>query len=255
MNRPIDSIHAGSSSKAGRLFDGLAMGVYPSVARIFGYSFCVGSSEALRHDAHLVLAGVWGDKGVRPPADLAWVGERYDRAATWIVAYHGRGQARRPVGVMGLLDMRVASIGLDCSKRRCPDGMDLERTREIGRLAILKEHRGGIQTVMVGLLREMLHWSRQNGIELLFSASVPRLFEVYRRFNPTAKLLDCEPVADEDPVMSRYFAPVREYGGLGVLYTFEVRGASPWSVFSTYLMRIVPRRLKAAIHSAPPYPR
>lgn len=177
-------------------------------------------------------------KGIAPPDDVAHIGARYDEACTWIVAYH-RG---RPVGVMGMLDMRVASISLDYSRRSAPPDLDLATTRELGRLGIVPDHRGGAQTVMVGLLREMLEWSVENGVERLFAGSTEQLDRVYRRFNPTAALVDPPAAPAEHPDKTRYFEAMRVYGGAGVLYTFEVAGASPWGVFSRYLAAQFGRR-------------
>ena len=214
-----------------RLFDATAMGAYPVLARGLGYEFRVGASDELRCDARAVVKAAWAAKGIAPPAEVAHVAERYDAASTWIVAYH-RGS---PVGAMGMLDMRIASIALDYSRRVAPPDLDLATTRELGRLAIVPQHRGGARTVMVGLLREMLHWSKSNGIERLFAGSTEALYRVYRGFNPTARLVDPPPAGAEPADKARYFEAMRAYGGAGALYTFEVAGASPWGVFSRFL--------------------
>lgn len=229
--------HAGTPRKSAltRLFDRAAMGLMPLVARAFGYTFRVGADEALARDARGVLRAVWSAKGVHPPADVAWYGERYDAATTWIVAYHG-GHA---IAVMGLLDMRIASMALDYGNRLAPSGLALDTTREIGRLAILPEHRGGARVVMVGLLIEMLAWSLAHGIETLFAGSVPSLYRVYQRYNPTARLV-YTPLAPSEPlVKARYFAPLRAYGGKDVVYTFSVAGATPSSVLTRCLAALL----------------
>jgi hypothetical protein len=223
----------------------MAMATYPWVARASGYTFRTGTSVDLRDDGRAVLAAVWGEKGLLPPKNVASYAERYDGATTWIVAYH----RNRPVGVMGLLDMRVASITLDLERRLAPRALDLATTREIGRLAIVKGHRGGAQTVMIGLLREMLAWSKANRIERLFAGSVGRLYEVFSRFNPSARLIDAPPdPGAEDPVRFEYFAKIRAYGKTSgsVMYTFDVAGASPWRVVSEFLARSAGRRGSAS---------
>jgi hypothetical protein len=214
-----------------RLFDTAAMGIYPLVARLAGYHFRIGTDQDLRRDGRAVLREVWESKGVHAPADLAWIGERYDDATTWIIAYQGA----TPVGVLGLMDLRLASMALDYGAQQVPAELDLATTRELSRLAVLPRHRGGAQTVMVGLLREMLAWSRANGIERLFAGSTPVLYRVYRRFNPSARLIEARPVAEESPEQQRYFAALRAYGGKGVLYTFTTAGAMPWEIFSRFL--------------------
>lgn len=215
-------------------FDALAMGVWPWVARALGLTYRVGRSPELLADARAVHRAVSGPLGLLPPADVAWVGQRYDDATTWIVAYRGG----RPVGVMGLLDVGIASIALDVERRELPRELDPARTREITRLAILPEARGGIQAVMVGLLREMLAWSKAQGVERLLVGSSASLYEVYRRYNPTVRRIDPPPAPPEDPAVTRYFEALRAcVAGRGMLYVFDVDGASPWSVFSRFLTR------------------
>jgi hypothetical protein len=218
-----------------RLFDRGMLGAFPWIARGLGYSFRVGTQPSLEADAKKVLSAVWQAKRVAMAPEAARYAERYDPATTWIVAYH-RGS---PVGVMGLLDMRIASVALDDGGQKAPPSLPLKVTREIGRLAILPEHRGGSRVVMLGLLREMLVWSVEHGIEQLFSGSTPALFQVYKRYNATARLV----AAPLDPVPSperdRYFAPLRAYGGEGVVYTFDVAGATPFQVFSRTLAGLV----------------
>jgi hypothetical protein len=214
-----------------QLVDAAALALYPLLLRVFGYTLRVGQSTELAHDGHAVLRAVWAEKGVAPPSDVAWIADRYDRATTWILCYH-RG---RPVGVMGLLDMRIASVALDYSGRLVPPGLPLDATREIGRLGILREHRGRAQMVMIGLVLRMFSLALTLGLTHLFSGSTPALFRMYQRFNPTARLVDPPHASSEDPDKTRYFAPLRAYGGEGVLYTFEVAGGSPSSVVRRYL--------------------
>jgi hypothetical protein len=174
---------------------------------------------------------VWKAKGVSVDPEAASYAERYDQATTWIVAYH-RG---RPVGVMGLLDMRIASVALDYGGQRAPAWLPLDQTREIGRLAILPEHRGGARVVMIGLLREMLVFAQRGRVVHLFSGSTPALFRVYQRYNATAQLVSAPADPVPNPARDRYFAPLRKYGGEGVVYTFQVAGATPFAVFSRTL--------------------
>lgn len=218
----------------GRAFDATAMWLTPVVARVLGYQFRSGCDDALARDGHLVHSEVWRELGVSAPADLEHIGRRYDDATRrWIVAYH-RG---RPVGVMALLDPSRASPALDYGAHALPPDLDAGHTAEIARLAVLRTHRGGAQTVMIGLLREMLAWSTASGVTLLLAGAKARLFPVYARYNPTARRIDPPLRAEEDPDLSRYYAQIRAYGGEGVVFTFEVAGATPWNVFSRYLRR------------------
>jgi hypothetical protein len=193
-----------------------------------------------------VLATVWKAKGVTQDPEMAWYAERYNRATTWIVCYH-RG---RPAGVMGLLDMRIASSSLDYGGQLPPADLPLDVTREIGRLGILPEHRGGAHLVMVGLLFQMLEWARAHGMVYLFSGSTPALFRVYQRYNETARLVTAPPDPTPNPARDRYCAPLRAYGREGVVYTFEVAGSTPFAVLQRALAGGLQRGL-AARRSAP----
>ena len=224
---------------AARLFDAAAMALYPWLARAFGYRFRVGLDEALVADGRSVHRAVWAEIGVDPGALDATLSQRYARAAScWIVAYHGDA----PVGAMALCDLRVASVTLDFEGCLPPRGIDLARTREIAKLAILKAHRGHGQLVMVGLLREMLVWSKRAGIVQLFGGSEQRHYRMYRRFNPTARLHDKRPGPPQPESLVRYYQPLRRWSGPSVLFSFEVQGASPWRVFSDLVARKLGRR-------------
>jgi hypothetical protein len=214
-----------------RLFDRAALAAYPWIARVFGYTFRIGTGVAIEDDARGVLSTVWRAKGVSPAPEVAWYADKYDRATTWIVAYHGG----RPVGVMGLLDMRIASMALDYGGQKAPSELPLDLTREIGRLGILPKYRGGARMVMIGLLREMLVWAQANGVVHLFSGSTLALYRVYRRYNATARLVAAPADPVPNPARDQYFAPLRAYGGEGVVYTFQVAGATPFPVFTRTL--------------------
>lgn len=214
------------------IFDRAAIGAYTAIARAFGYQIRIGLDDTLERDANRVNAEVWNEKGVKPPADLASFGERYNRAVSvWFVVYSGT----RPVGAMALLDMRVASVALDYERCAAPPSLDLERTREIGRLAILPEHRGRGQIVLAGLCLEMYLWCRDNGIHMLFSGATPKLFRMYQRFNASARLITAPRLPVEDPTKARYFEAIRRYGGEGCIFTFEVAGGAPWEVVARML--------------------
>jgi hypothetical protein len=61
------------------------------------------------------------------------------------------------------------------------------------------------------------------------------LFEVFARYNPTARLIHPPPAPPDDPVTERYYAALRRYAGPTAHYTFEVEGARPWDVFQRFL--------------------
>lgn len=228
----------GGRSWAARRFDDLAMASFPWLARAWGLRFETGTAPRLADEGRAVLREVWSRVGVVVPPEAAAYGARYDDATVWIIARH-RG---RPVGVMGLVDVSRASIALELGRRVLPSDLDPARTREIARLAILPAWRGGAQIVMVGLLREMLRWSLDHGVVHLIGGAAPALFGVYARFNPTARLLDAPADPEPEPAeRAAYFAPIRAVEkGRGVLFSFLVRGALPWDVFSRFLRSLAP---------------
>lgn len=213
-------------------FDHLAMTLWPAVARVFGYRFAVGCEATLMADGHRVLAEVWSRAGFAPADDGGSTRRRHDEAVlVWILCYRGS----KPVGVMALLDPRIASPALEYGNDRAPASIDLGRTAEIARLAILKEHRGGAQSVMVGLLREMLRWSKVSGYTHLLAGARRGLFDIYARYNPSARLLPVVPAGEEAADRALWYGPLRAWAGEGVVFTFSVAGASPWNVFYRFL--------------------
>ena len=90
---------------------------------------------------------------------------------------------------------------------------------------------------MVGLTLTMYRYALEQGMAQLFSGSTPKLYEVYRRFNPTARLVHAPAAGPEDAVKARYLAPLRAYGGPGVVYTFDIVGASPADVLGRFITR------------------
>src|SRR4051812_31543028 len=70
-----------------RPLDGAAFVVLPRLAKLFGYTFEVGQTPALRRDAALVVTSELDAAGLIPSPDIAWFGQRYDDATTWVVAY------------------------------------------------------------------------------------------------------------------------------------------------------------------------
>jgi hypothetical protein len=207
------------------------------LAALGGYRFRTGTDPALVRDAKAVHHESWRDKKVSPPDDANAWGARYDNATwSWIVAYR-RG---RPVGTVALLDMRRASIALDYERRDPPLGLDLAVTRELARLAIVPTVRGRHgQVVMIGLLFMMRRHCLRGGVTGLFAGSTPALFQVYRRFNPSARLVQAHLRPTEDPIQTRYFEPLRRYGGKGCLYTFDIAAGSPPLLFARMVRDLV----------------
>jgi hypothetical protein len=219
------------------LLDETSSSALLGLAALSGYRFRTGTDAALVRDAKAVHRESWRDKNVSIPVDARAWGAHYDDATwSWIVAYR-RG---RPVGTMALLDMRRASIALDYERRELPRGLDLAVTRECARLAIVPAARGRRgQLVLIGLLLAMRRLCLRSGVSGLFAGSTPALFQVYRRFNRSARLVRAPLRATEDPVQTRYFEPLRRYGGRGCLYTFDIAAGSPPVVVARMVRDIV----------------
>jgi hypothetical protein len=228
-----------------RAFDRMAMATFPLVARQLGYTFRTGRDAALEADAKAVFTAVYAPEGGLPPAELVAFGQRYDDAATWIVAYY-RG---KPIGVKALLDVRVASVALDVTETQLPPHWNAEQVREISRLAILRSHRGGRGVVMVGLLREMLHAARSEAVTTLLAGADRKLFHVYARYNPTARIVHFPLVAPK-PLARAYFHHARSHSPDPVLFAFDVAGASPWAIFQRFLTGQLRRKAPAAVAQA-----
>lgn len=57
-----------------QVFDAIAIRAFPSIARMFGYTFHIGTDPRLASDAPHLLKTLWAAKNVRIPEDLHWVG-------------------------------------------------------------------------------------------------------------------------------------------------------------------------------------
>ena len=123
---------------------------------------------------------------------------------------------------MALYDVREVSFTLDHIRREAPKDMDPATYRDLGRLAIVREERGGTNKVMIGLLREMHVWCQKNEVTHLLSASSVGLFRVFRRYNRSARLVSLprRPVSD---AVRAYHSPITARVGELLPYTFDLR--------------------------------
>lgn len=206
----------------------LALFLFPLIARFFGYTFKTGTQTALVTDALRVLQTVHATKGGLPPKDLQHLRIRYDQASTWIVAY----QQKRPVGVIALLDIRTASIALDLAERTLPEDWNEEKTREIGRLAIVLSHRGR-PLVMAGIIREVLKQVQRLKIDTLLAHADYNLYRIYAGYTPSIRVLDL-PTTEVSADTRRYFHYLRASSSAPVLFAFDVNNDPPCDVFRRY---------------------
>jgi hypothetical protein len=206
-----------------RPFDGAALVILPRLAKVLGYAFKVGNDADLRRDAAFVVTTVLGADGLLPTADVAWFGQRYDDATTWVVAYCGS----LPVGALAIQDMRQASLGLDLAGRVVPPELKLARTRELGRLAVLQHHRSSA-VIPTGLLLTALSWMLDNEVNHVFAAADARLSHLLNALCPTAREVDAASDRSVDVTRDRYFKRRRLAAGPPQLLTFDVASAWTW---------------------------
>ena len=212
----------------------VAMAVLPLAVHPLGYSFRVGRGPAFSRDARHVLQAVWS----APPDDLA-LHRRYLESPTWVLGYrHGR-----PIACMGLYDVRELSFSLNHLQAAPPHGVDPATYRDLSRLAIVRSARGGAQIVMLGLLREMVLWCQAHGVTHILSISVPKLFPVFKRYNPSAKLitLDPAPIPPSDDVRA-YHDRIAARVGPVISYTFDLNGFDALGVMLRTFARPFRRR-------------
>ena len=215
-----------------RLFDRLALASFAPWARLQGYRFVVATTPAQFADARRVKGQVYGEMGIEPVAELAEWGQKYDAAAQSFVAYH-RGQA---VGTLSLLDINRASLLFDIMPVTLPPRVSRTQVWEMGRLCIVPDSRGRSNIVLTGLLREMCLFSERRGIRHWIALSTRMVYRLARHFNPSARLLDADPIREPDPTALRYVANyLRAIGSRPVVYLMDADGFSPWAVFSQHL--------------------
>ncbi len=203
----------------------LAMALLRPGLWAIGYTFRSGRGREFERDAAAVLDASW--TSTPEPAE---VHRMYLQTATWVLAYR-RGQ---PVGCMGLYDVREISFTLNYLGARWPQGLQPARYRDLARLAIVPSARGGASVVMLGLLHEMVARCRSEGATHILAISVPSLFGVFARFNPSARPIELEP--SSVPVS----ASIRETS-----YTCDLDGFDALRVIVSALLRPVGKALSA----------
>lgn len=200
----------------------LAMSLFPPAVRLLGYTFRTGHGPAFSSDARAVLEAVWS-----APAEYAGPHRQYVESPTWMIGYrHGK-----PIACMALYDVRELSFSLNHLQAAPLRGVDPASYRDLSRLAIVPAARGGSQLVMIGLLREMALWCWAQGVTQILSISVPSLFPVFERYNPSAKQVTLEPASTPVPeVIQSYHDRIAARVGPVISYTFDLDGFDALSV-------------------------
>ena len=211
-----------------------AMALLPRALSLLGYTFRAGRGPEHVADAEAVLDAVWS----APSAESA-AHRSYLEAPTWILGYrHGQ-----PIACMGLYDVRERSFSLNHLGARPPRGMDPATYRDLSRLAIVPSARGGARVVMLGLLHGMARWCRDQGVTHILAISVPSLFPVFERYNPSARRVTLEPAAEPLPRSTQaYHDRIAAKVGPVVSYTFDLRAFDALRVIVQTLSRPLRRR-------------
>lgn len=220
-----------------------AMALFPAAVRPLGYTFRAGHGPVFASDARRVLEGVWSAQ-----PDGCDLHQRYLDAPTWLLTYrHGE-----PIACMGLYDVRELSFSLNHLHAAAPADMDPATYRDLSRLAIVPSARGGAQLVMIGLLREMALWCKDHGVTHILSISVPSLFPVFERYNPSATRITLPPALGPVPDEVRaYHDPIAARVGPVISYTFDLHGFDALDVMVrafTRPLRRLGRRPTAGSH-------
>lgn len=211
----VESAVRSTRTRSGQRWWGrAALTLFPLALRPLGYTFRVGQSPTLSDDARRVLEAVGGPDDSEPH-------RRYLESAAWVVGYrHGA-----PIACMGLYDTRVLSFTLNHIRSAPPHGMDPATYRDLSRLAIVPAERGGSHFVMLALLCKMSVWCQENGITHLLTISVPALFAVYQRYNPSAEQITLEPAAaPPSEEVQAYHDRIAARIGPVISYTFDMNG-------------------------------
>lgn len=206
MSRAPGSVSGRTTSTAGRLFDEPALRLFVPWAWLHGYRFATAVTPEALVDATRVKEVTYGAAGYKLPPDFPELARKYDRAARVFVAYH-RGQA---VGTLSLLDTSVASPILDLVPVRLSEEVDPAHIWEIGRLAVEPSSRGRSHLVLIGLLRSMVLFSRQQGIRHWVAGSSRTVFRLARHFNASATLLPPDTSRAPEPDALRYWSSFLE---------------------------------------------
>ena len=229
-NPPAPNAPIRPSARTGQRWWGrLAMALFPPAVKLLGYTFRVGHGPAFTADARRVLEAVWS-----APAEDSAAHRRYLESPTWLLGYrHGE-----PIACMGLYDVREFSFSLNHLRAAPPRGMDPATYRDLSRLAIVPAARGGAQLVMIGLLREMTLWCQTRGVTHILSISVPSLFPVFERYNPSARQITLEPAAAPlPPGLGDYHDRIAARVGPVISYTFDMSGFDALGVMLRAFLR------------------
>lgn len=220
--------------------DRLFRGALVAVSRLAGVRIRVARSAAERADAEAVAAAVLGERRGRVPPSLRSIGARYDAMATTLVAY----DEGRPVGTMTLYLPTDSSRTVESAPLRLPDGIEPRDVVDIGRLAVLPSHRGGARLVLLGLLGAAQRFSERAGRRWWVGMTSPKLVEVFRRLNPTARPLPRALVDERPAAVVLYWIAYRE-GAARELAPFIMAnaGASPVRILTRHCARLLRGRL------------
>lgn len=213
-----------------------------AVRRLAGVRIVFARTPVARADAEAVLAAVAGPPAPIP-ADLTDLHRRYADMAYTFVAYVGR----RPVGTMTLYLPVTRSRTVDSAPVVLPAGVHPRDVIDIGRLAILPEHRGGARLVMLSLLDAAHDFSRRIGRTWWVGMTAAGLVSVFNRLNHTTRPLRLAGVDRRPGPLVRYWRAYRGGRGTDGLAPFilEVDQTVPSRVIGEAFAAALRRRRRA----------
>lgn len=189
--------------------------------------------------ADAVARTVLGER--RVPPDLRHIDARYGRMAVTLVAYH----RRTPVGTLTLYLPGSSSRTLESAPLRLPAGVRPWQMVDIGRLAVLPEHRGGARLVLLGLLAVAQRFTEQAGRTYWVGMTHPSLLRVFEALNPTVRPLETT-VDDRRPdALVRYWRSYRRgVSPAPAPFILVANGASPRTLLTRHACRLLRARLR-----------
>ena len=157
----------------------------------------------------------------------------YANSAAFALYYHGA-----LVGTMRLIDPSAGPCRiLDFWNVQFPPSTPLHEYREMGALAIAKEHRGKSRWAMTALLHIANLYSKKQGIRWWFASAYADKFEKFKRMNPMCIELECDaPTAHHHTFRKRY-ASYFDVPEPVYIFAFNLKGASYAHQFQRTLFR------------------
>ncbi|MEM6298425.1 MAG: hypothetical protein AAF740_07030 [Bacteroidota bacterium] len=148
------------------------------------------TSQEEQSEVYAFATRVFAEKGY--PTQNAEVLDHYtDKAALFVVRHRGQ-----IVATMRLIDTENNCRLQDFWNVRLPEGVSIDRVRELGTMAVAKSHRGKSRIPIMDLLEIAVRYSKKNGIKWWCASAEEKDYYKFRRFNPNCQLLEKLPLTE-----------------------------------------------------------